>query len=152
MQPSDLPNMAEEEKKEEVVAKQPSEDEIRQHWRMIECFWEPLLCDTGNNEGGTFATLAACETAGGQMHDGNCFQGENQHTLTQIYQNDSHALTLRFNQMNVDLFRRSQFDAWFTNQMVESPEMFHSWKQHFDKWADNRIAKAIDIHQQKIVS
>jgi len=45
--------------------------------------------------------------------------------------------------MQVDLFRKQEFDSWFDTKMYEAPQQLHLWKKHFDRWANKRMAKVL---------
>ena len=60
-----------------------------------------------------------------------------------LRQQNSRALNFKFNGMQVDLFRKVEFDNWFETKMTEVPQQLHLWKKHFDNWANKRIAKVL---------
>ena len=71
-----------------------------------------------------------------EMAGGNAILG----LLRQL---NSRTLTLKYNGLPVDLFRKAEFDDWFEQSMTEAPQQLHQWKQQFDKWADKRIAQVL---------
>lgn len=64
--------------------------------------------------------------------------------LNMLRKRDHRSLTLKFNDMQVDLFRKLEFDRWFEVEMAEAPEQLKLWKRHFDNWADKRVAAALE--------
>ena len=94
-------------------------EDVQGQWKQVECFWEPAKC-------GEIQTAMDV-------------------TIDKVQRKEPKALTYRFNGMNVDLFRKKEFDAWFGESMVAAPVQFHQWKNHFDKWALKRI------YQKKIM-
>ena len=88
-------------------------DEVQGKWKQVECFWEPAKC-------------GEISTAMDVM-------------MVKMQRKEPKALTYRFNNMSVDLFRKKEFDAWFEEEMVSAPAQLHLWKNHFDKWALKRI-------------
>ena len=78
------------------------------------------------------------------------FEAAGSHPLGLIRKRNPHTLIYKFNGMQIDLYRKQEFDQWFETEITDAPQQLRLWKKHFDKWASKKMAKVLQEEDAQV--